>query len=76
MAEKSALATVSLSGSRHWAFGKNRRFMVCEKMVVDLVADLVVRRRGCKPSEERTSGKSERRLEIHFRAEKRVAGRE
>ena len=68
MAENSALATVSLSGSRHQALAKTgglgcvRRWWQGGEAV--------------KPSKERTSGKSERRLEIQFRAERRVAWRE
>ena len=45
---------------------------MCEKMV----ADLVSRWRCRKPSEERLSGKLERRSEIHFGAERKVARRE
>ena len=72
MAENSALATVSLSGSRLWGLAKTgdlgcvRRWLWIWWQGGEAV----------KPSEERTSGKSERRLEIQFRAERRVAWRE
>ena len=72
MAENSALATVSLSGSRHQALAKTgglgcvRRWWRIWWQGGEAV----------KPSEERTSGKLERRSEIHFGVEMRVAWRE
>ena len=72
MAENSALATESLSGSRRQALAKTggpgcvRRWWRIWWQGGEAV----------KPLEERTSGKSKRRLEIHFGMERKVALRE
>ena len=61
-----------LIGVHAVGFNNNVGSRVCE----DMVAKLVARRRSVKPSEEWTSRNSERRSEMHFRVERRLARRE